>query len=388
MVKQRNQFKYKAIANTILEAISEGRLKPGDRLPSLRQLAEENDCNYLTVYHAFEELQQQGILEKRPGSGTFIAPNADLSKPVQQKRKNTYLLIFHALSEPGFFPHAVLKSLCTHCKNEKIHPVFVPLTPDGIDVRSLHELHDRLNLVGGIIPTLPDDFPVSTVYQLVQTSPAPVVIPHPIPGLEDYYFSFTPQSSVRRRSTTTRCCRFFHRLGCRHIALLGVDPPTTYHPFHRNIVDYTHFCNEHAMPTLIRFVRKNVDCDFDSALASLHDYRRNLGVICFYDDLAIRLIHACHKQGWKIPQDIRILGNNNNPDGECCDPPLSTVRFDIDHMTGKMLHHVFALAENRPKERSPHPPPQFIIRQSCGALAQFGGDRQKLEAFIAEVMQD
>jgi GntR family transcriptional regulator len=54
-------------------AISEGHLKPGDALPSVRQLAEQMLVSVITVKRAYEELERDGIVYSRQGLGTFVA---------------------------------------------------------------------------------------------------------------------------------------------------------------------------------------------------------------------------------------------------------------------------------------------------------------------------
>jgi len=50
-----------------------GTLRPGDALPSVRQLAAELGVNPNTVQQAYRELEREGLVEVRRGQGTFIA---------------------------------------------------------------------------------------------------------------------------------------------------------------------------------------------------------------------------------------------------------------------------------------------------------------------------
>jgi len=49
-----------------------GRLRPRDRLPGLRDLADELQLNYTTVARAYAEARKRGLLDSRAGSGTFV----------------------------------------------------------------------------------------------------------------------------------------------------------------------------------------------------------------------------------------------------------------------------------------------------------------------------
>jgi DNA-binding transcriptional regulator YhcF (GntR family) len=50
-----------------------GSLCPGDRLPSVRQLAQQLAVNQNTVLRVYERLTSEGLLERRHGDGTYVA---------------------------------------------------------------------------------------------------------------------------------------------------------------------------------------------------------------------------------------------------------------------------------------------------------------------------
>jgi len=63
---------YQKIAEEIRREILQGRLKPGDRLPSVRQAAAEWDCTVGTVQRAYQELAMLGLVVSRTGQGTHV----------------------------------------------------------------------------------------------------------------------------------------------------------------------------------------------------------------------------------------------------------------------------------------------------------------------------
>ena len=61
------------IADQIRSHCASGTLAPGDRLPSVRQLAKEILGNQNTILRVYERLTAEGLLERRQGDGTFVA---------------------------------------------------------------------------------------------------------------------------------------------------------------------------------------------------------------------------------------------------------------------------------------------------------------------------
>jgi GntR family transcriptional regulator len=59
----------------VKHAIETGALRPGEQLPGIRPLSEELVMNPNTVAKAYRELEHEGIIELRHGSGAFVAQN-------------------------------------------------------------------------------------------------------------------------------------------------------------------------------------------------------------------------------------------------------------------------------------------------------------------------
>lgn len=64
---------YQRLMELLQEEIDAGRLKPGDQVPSERELADQYSMSRMTVRHALTELVNEGILYRQQGKGTFVA---------------------------------------------------------------------------------------------------------------------------------------------------------------------------------------------------------------------------------------------------------------------------------------------------------------------------
>jgi GntR family transcriptional regulator len=78
---------YRQLIEQIREAVARGRLKPTERLPSVRQLSKELVVNPNTIARAYTELERDGVLHTRPGLGVFVAkPQAALTAEAKRRR--------------------------------------------------------------------------------------------------------------------------------------------------------------------------------------------------------------------------------------------------------------------------------------------------------------
>jgi GntR family transcriptional regulator len=71
-----NQPIYRQLRDRVIAMIIEGQLGPGEALPSVRQVSAELQINPLTVLKAYQELADEGLVEKRRGLGMFVGEGA------------------------------------------------------------------------------------------------------------------------------------------------------------------------------------------------------------------------------------------------------------------------------------------------------------------------
>jgi GntR family transcriptional regulator len=67
---------FEQIGKNVRRLLARGDLRPGEKLPSARELAGTLSVNPNTIVHAYGELEAQGIIEKRRGLGTFVKEDA------------------------------------------------------------------------------------------------------------------------------------------------------------------------------------------------------------------------------------------------------------------------------------------------------------------------
>lgn len=67
---------FQQIADNLCHQILEGKLQPGERVPSVRDLAVEFEVNRNTLLRTYSILQDAGVIENRRGIGFFVADKA------------------------------------------------------------------------------------------------------------------------------------------------------------------------------------------------------------------------------------------------------------------------------------------------------------------------
>src|SRR5215468_2525160 len=107
-------YLYESLADELGQAIDRGALRAGDRLPSVRRLAQERSVSVSTVLEAYLQLENAGLIEVRPKSGHFVRRRAALTaeprtprvcqRPSRVSVTDAYTKILEAMRDPELVP--------------------------------------------------------------------------------------------------------------------------------------------------------------------------------------------------------------------------------------------------------------------------------------------
>jgi GntR family transcriptional regulator len=108
---------YAQVERGLRAAIAAGRLKPGDQLPTVRELAVELRVNANTIARVYSELERAGVFETRRGVGTFVRAGRTEARPASEHAKRLRAFATRVLSEGdahGFTADEVIAALRAH----------------------------------------------------------------------------------------------------------------------------------------------------------------------------------------------------------------------------------------------------------------------------------
>ena len=105
---------YRQLKERVIEMMLDGVLKPGDALPSVRQVAAEYQLNPITVSRAYQELADEALVEKRRGLGMYVTEEA--SRKLLENERNRFLteewpLVLERIARLGLDAEKLLASL-------------------------------------------------------------------------------------------------------------------------------------------------------------------------------------------------------------------------------------------------------------------------------------
>ena len=115
---------YTQIVEQIRGRVLSGRLKPGDQLPTVRQLAAELRVNFNTIARAYRILDESGLISTQQGRGTYIWEPPSPGEGEQRRQRTLQELAQEYLSQAqalGFAPEEIQNAIVSaiHEQTEK-----------------------------------------------------------------------------------------------------------------------------------------------------------------------------------------------------------------------------------------------------------------------------
>ncbi len=309
--------KHKALSEYIRQQIADGVFRRGDKLTSENTLAEEFNISRQTVRQAIGTLETEGILVRRRGSGTYI--NAS---PVKSQRTMTIGVIITYVDSYIFTD--IIKGL-EQVLTSKGYTMSLGVTHNRVEneTRLLTSLLEKG--VDGIIAegtktALPN--PNLHLYEQLNRCRIPYVF------MNGYYRSLPCCYVVTDdRGTGYRAAELLRKAGHRHIGGVFKADDMQGHERYAGFIQQLHESGAELDEDAVIWYSTG---DLIGLLGGDYDklvYRRLkdcTGVVCYNDDVAMRLMELLRRCGRRIPEDMSIVSIDNARMSRLADPPLTT----------------------------------------------------------------
>lgn len=108
---------YAQLERGLRAAIATGRLRPGDRLPTVRELAVDLRVNANTVARVYSELERAGVIETKRGVGSFVSATPAQAHPPREQARRLRAFATRVLADAdaaGFTVDDVVGALAAH----------------------------------------------------------------------------------------------------------------------------------------------------------------------------------------------------------------------------------------------------------------------------------
>jgi GntR family transcriptional regulator of arabinose operon len=314
--------KYQLVYAALRREIQSGRWKRGDRLPSEAELVQAYGASRITVGRAVRDLQTEGFVERRAGSGTYV-----------RARSSSGALSFGLLI-PDLGETEVFEPICQGMMASPLAREHALLwgSPNGGDAtkagRALRLCRQYIDRgVSGVffapLEFMADKDDVNrTIAEALDEARIPVVlldrtvVPYPRRGHHDLV-------GIDNRRAGYVITEHLLRLGCRRVAFVA-------EPNAAATVDAREAGYREALYSADAPAERSLIHRFDpadaAAVRAMMAATRPEAIVCANDRTAGRLMHTLRALEYSVPRDVRLVGIDDVPYASLLPVPLTTLR--------------------------------------------------------------
>jgi len=361
--------KHKLISRHLLSEIGSGRYKPGSRLPSESQLVQQFRVSRPTVGRALRDLEAEGLIERRAGSGTYVRSNTG-------ERVSTRIF---GLIVPGLASTEIFQIICG-------------------EIASLARVHDFGLLWGGSTnPRVDTDASLKHADEIcmqfierrisgVFFAPAELVAGQeesntklaeslreagiPVVLIDRDLLNYPERSDfdlvcIDNMAGGYMVAEHLIKLGCRRISF--VARPLSAATVDARVAGIREALVRNRLEPGLGWVHSGDPADLKFA-RSLAAGRQADAFICANDDTAAVLLRSLQSQGIRVPHDVRVVGFDDVKYATLVSPPLTTIHQPCRDIAVVAFRTMLdRLADPTLPTRHISLPPRLVVRESCGA---------------------
>jgi GntR family transcriptional regulator, arabinose operon transcriptional repressor len=357
-VDRRNPTpKYLQAREILVEAICAGRLAPGTKLPSTKEISTLFDVSLITAHKALEGLVELGWLRREVGRGTFVRDDVDPTAGVQ-RQLFVGLLLDHRdhVNIDDYYHGTILNQLRREARADSRRVEF--FFHDRFDLR------DKGSKQVGAICIHPPLEAQPDVERLAERRPV-IVLGGTFAGARVASVDCNNERGAR--------------LAIRHLLQLG----------HRRFMILSGPLNmsnsrDRASGARAELVAHGIELDERDALVAqdsvildeetksqlvrrMSAADRPTAVVAGGFYLAMAAMQAIRQVGLSIPADVSIVGFDDPASAPLLDPPLTTMRQPLEEMAARAYQLICrAIEERSPDMHGCQLVPELVVRKSTG----------------------
>jgi DNA-binding LacI/PurR family transcriptional regulator len=353
--------------------IMTGQVKPHERLPGEWELSTELDISRATIQKAWQSAEEEGLIYRVPGKGTFIG------EP-RPKNATTQSITLIVPDFRGTFAVHMLSGV-ERVLRRRGYQVQLASTEYTLSEENRILRQAQMDGVCGAIlwgVNAPDENRLAGA--IARTMPI-VLIDRPLPGIS------LPLVASNHYQGGLLAMKHLLALGHRHIAFLARPHLELWSVAerYRAYQDALHHAGLEPLPAILigddqELSSYTAYAQADEAtltplIAMLARPDRPSAIFASNDWIAMRAIRAAHHAGLHLPEDLSLVGFDNLDVSDYLSPPLTTVAQNTDLLGAEAARRLLALIEGeRTGDVLTLVPTQLIVRRSTGAF-QIVGDR-------------
>ena len=317
-------MKSKDIYSDLVSQVEQGLWKPGERMPTERELSDRYGVSRPTVSRVLNQLRDQGVLERVVGSGTYLtAPSG--------KRKTTKQTF--GLFVPGLGRGEIFEPICTRIADLSHEYDFsliwgsIPSDRDETTEERLYQAAQRFidgGLDGVFLQPVEREKGLTNknlrISSMFESAGVPLVL------LDSDYLPYPERSGhdvvgIDNVQAGMVLCNHFLENNPRRVDFLW--RPNTAGTYVLRLIGYREALQRAGVAPSRDFEHQGHPHDLEFVSAMVKGGARD--IICVNDETAVTLISSLETLGFRVPEDVRVAGFDDLKYARLAHVPLTTM---------------------------------------------------------------
>jgi DNA-binding LacI/PurR family transcriptional regulator len=350
------------ICEQISWLISTGELKPGEHLPPIRPAADALGVHLHTVRGSYHLLEQKGLVSTTPGKGTVVLDYVPFALKAFESNRSSHLI---GILFPDLTPfYAEFLNGAEQTARDEHFLITIMRMGDNPNLAEKYlELLIAKNIDGVIIAS--QSF--SPQFQK-KLDDGEIVIPFPIVYADVPNLS---HSTVKLDSAGAAFQAAIHLIEHGHSSIGLINAPQE-SPHGKEIYDgFQEGLRARGGGTGQLFIRTvtefSIEAGYQAGLILVNSALKPTAIFAVSDSLAIGAMRAFKDRGYKVPEDIAVVGYHDLEIASLVEPSLTTVSAPIHNLGMKSMNMLLQLVGSGQKKcENSILPTKLVIRRSCG----------------------
>lgn len=355
--------KYKEICLWVKKRLDSGELKPGDKVESEYRLCEQFKVSRQTVRHAIAVLEEEGIVKRYRGSGTYIS---DSEHVIPKKEKTMQIAVMTTFVQEYIFS-AIIRELEAQFSSAE-YSLQISVTGNSVERERLI-LKNILNknMVDGLIAEttksgLPN--PNLDMYRKLMEKGIPVLF------INSYYPQLdAPYVSLNDKMAGKLVTNYLIRCGHRNIAAIFKGDDGQGHQRYAGYLEALMEAGVKINDKWVVWLDTDMMSDIEESARWFH--RRLKGCtacVCYNDEVASKLLAVCKQNGVKVPDNLSVISIDNSDIASYCEVPLTSANNPIRHMARIAALQMLDMIDGKEVPRSTELEAEIVARESVAVV--------------------
>ncbi len=343
MLLERAEPIYRQIALHFEKEIFEGRLKPGEKLPSTRDLAKSFDVNPETIQTSLKMLADRGLIERKRKCGSFV------------RRKSVGKCLGIAVGREIFgsvdmaFFCLLFNKVTSMLESDGWSLKLFVMTREKRFDKGFYEMESAIS--DGSLDALLE---ICTSDIVVDWLEKHCTIPYFVSPVSADYADFIRKGFAHLHANGRRNPVLIYDMD--HIERESVD--STIHALRKEFnLERSSFRAAHSEPAM--------DWGYRVAKGLFEGCEPFDSLLVLYDNTFRGVLYYIMEKGLRIPDDIAVVSHSNRGVDLFCHVPLTRLEFDPDDFARDIIKTIEARLDGRAYE-SIHVKPRLVKGLSCG----------------------